>query len=142
VIKDLRKADLAAIHVLKAKAGLDEDCYRNLLAGLTCKPSAKDMDQKERWTVLKEMRVLAGETPREGGHRIGRPPATGDTVRLVGKVEALLADAGRPWGYAEGISQRMFAKALAACDADDLWRVVAALEVDRRRRREKKGGAA
>jgi phage gp16-like protein len=142
VIKDLRKADLAAIHILKAKAGLDADCYRNLLAGLTCKSTAKDLDQKERWAVLKELRVLAGEAPRQdGGHRICRPAVTGDTLKLVGKIEALLADAKRPWGYAEGIAQRMFSKGLGACDADDLWRVVAALEVDKRRRT-KQGGAA
>jgi phage gp16-like protein len=137
-ITDLRRADLAAIHILKAKAGLDDDCYRNLLAGLTCKSSAKDLDQKERWAVLKELRVLAGETPREPAgetpRRIGRPATTGQTMALVGKIEALLADAGRAWAYADGIAQRMFGKALGDCDADGLWRVVAALEYDRRRR--------
>jgi phage gp16-like protein len=140
VIKDPRKADLAAIHILKARAGLDEECYRNLLAGLTCKSSAKDLDQKERWAVISELRKLAGEEPRTD-RRAGRPATTGDTMALVGKIEALLADARRPWGYAEGIAQRMFKKTLGACDADDLWRVVAALEVDKRRRT-KQGGAA
>ena len=51
--------------------------------------------------------------------------------------------AGRPWGYAHGIAKKMFKIDLVEwCEPNQLWRIVAALEYDRRRREAKGAEAA
>lgn len=143
--KDLRQKDLATIHIHKTRLGLDDDCYRALLEGLTGKRSAAALDAGERWRVICEFRRLAGEpaaVPKESNKRSNKRPGAGqDKAALVGKVHALLADAKRPWAYADGLAAKMFGVDLVQwCDASQLWRLVAALEYDKRRR-EKRAAA-
>ena len=135
-----RNKDLSRIHILKKELGLDEDNYRALLKGLTGKDSAGLLDAKERWRVLCEMgKLLNGgkEPPKKKGKHPGRParPMGQGRDALIGKMEAHLAEAKRPWSYANSMAKHMFGVDLVQwLDADQLWRLVAALEYDQKRR--------
>jgi len=76
--------------------------------------------------------------PSGSGGYPGRPANMDDQDRgkLLKKIEALLAEAGRPWAYADGIARKMFrVDKIAWCRAGDLHKIVAALMIDQRRRK-------
>jgi phage gp16-like protein len=57
----------------------------------------------------------------------------------MGKVEALLADAGRPWSYAVRLAKRMYRRdKLEWCGPEELRGIVAALSNDAARRKRRK----
>lgn len=66
--------------------------------------------------------------------RGAKPSVSAERQGLVDKLEALLADAARPWNYARAMALRMFGLQLEWCTGDQLRRLVAALEYDKRRR--------
>lgn len=127
-----RAKDLARIHLAAKELGLDEAAYRDVLRQLTGKDSAGAMDARQRWKVLQELGRMGAKS---GGPGFPGRPQTTRNQALIGKIEALLADAKRPWSYVDAMAQRMFQhNQVKDCDADQLRRIVAALEIDRRRR--------
>jgi len=57
---------------------------------------------------------------------------------MLGKVEALLADAQRPWDYAHSMARHMFGvDRLEFLRGGQLHRLVAALQIDANRRAER-----
>lgn len=138
-ITSQRKARLAAIHLGKKALNLDDDTYRDLLEAATGVRSAADLNNDGLVTVLKRMEVLGfSQKPKQD---FGKKPSVKLSKQaLVGKIEALLADAGRSWAYAEGCARNMFGKEkLEFCTDDELWRIVAALEKDKKRRAKNNG---
>ena len=101
---DKRRRDLAAIHAAAAKAGIDEETRRDMIARISGgrTRSSADLGADERHALLK---ALGG---RSRPARAGRGPGPGDLDRraILTKVEALLADQRLPWGYAEAILRR------------------------------------
>jgi len=136
---DSRKRELAAIHIAKAQLGLDDGTYRDMLWTVGRVRSAADLDHAGRRAVIEHLRkrgfkkaLKASEAPRDHGRK---PIVTPDRQPLVNKLEALLADAGRPWNYAGSMAKRMFKiDQLEWATAEHLRGLVAALERDRRRR--------
>ena len=66
----------------------------------------------------------------------GRPKNMNDMDkgRLLKKIEALLAEAGRPWNYAHGMARRMFTiERVQWCEPFQLHKIVAALMYDAKR---------
>ena len=64
----------------------------------------------------------------------GRPKNVKD-VPMLRKVEALLADAKRPWSYAHSMAKKMFhVNRLEWLNDHDLHKLVAALQADANRR--------
>lgn len=58
---------------------------------------------------------------------------------LLEKIEALLADKKRPWNYAHAMAARICGvNRLEWCNAEELHKIVAALEYDARRRGRKR----
>ena len=56
----------------------------------------------------------------------------------MGKIEALLADGNKPWRYAEAMAERMFnRKRIQWLSTDQLHRLVAALQINANREKEK-----
>ena len=124
-----RTRDLAAIHAAAKKAGVDEDTRRAMIERISGgrTRSSADLGPDERSVLLKE---LGGRT------RPGRGPARADLDRtaLLRKVEAQLAEARLPWGYAEsilrrqrGIPDRGIACPVERATPEELRAVVAAL---------------
>lgn len=131
-----RSSALAQIHIAKKQLGLDDGTYRDMLWGLARVRSAKDLDHAGRTAVLEHLKKCGFKCTPPKKPTPGRPhnmdhPHRGD---LLGKVEALLLEAQRPWAYADGMAKRMFGvDKLAFCHEGQLHKIVAALEIDRRR---------
>jgi phage gp16-like protein len=140
----VRRNELAAIHVAKKQLGLDDDTYRTMLFTVARVWSARDLDHAGRQAVIEHLRrrgfkrVEAPAAAAAAQPHGTKPSVPADRQALVNKIEALLADGGKPWNYARAMASRMFKLQLEWCSADQLRRLVAALEYDRQRREAKK----
>lgn len=125
-----RNRDLAAIHVLKAQAGMTEDEYRTMLQSVTGKTSAKDLTDAERRRVFNYFtRLGVKSTARAKLDRVGA-----DRRRLLAKIDAQLAAAGRDRTYLASMVKRVAkVDAIEFCDTDGLQKLVAALAIDAQR---------
>jgi len=142
---DQRRKDLAVIHLAAKALGLDRETYEQMLFTLARVKSAADLNFEGRRAVIEHLRARGFKpSPRpspggRGGHP-GRPanmdnPDRGPSLR---KIEALLADAGRPWAYADGMARKMFhVEKIAWCEADQLHSIIGALMIDQKRRRDR-----
>lgn len=131
-----RNRQLARIHCLKRDLTLDDDTYQDVLWTLCRVRSAKELDATGRGRVIGHLVSLAHRagvnTGRKGKPRNAR---NWDRQALVSKIEAQLADAGRPWAYATSMARHMFDKdALEFCTGEELHKIVAALSYDAKRR--------
>ena len=69
---------------------------------------------------------------KKAGRKAPRPPRSRQAE--MKKVEALLAEAGRPWAYADGMAKRMFdVERVDWLDDDQLHRLMTALIIDAKR---------
>ncbi|MDO9625162.1 MAG: regulatory protein GemA [Pseudomonas sp.] len=125
---------LAKIHVAKAQLGLDDETYRALLARIAGVRSAKDLNTRQIGAVLAEFERL-GFKPlptKKAGRKA--PKAAPDKAAMIVKIEAYLAEAKRPWAYADAMALRMFkVERVEWCDGDQLRRLIAALGYDAKR---------
>lgn len=137
-----RSSSLAQLHIAKAQLGLDEETYRAMLWAVARVKSAKDLDHAGRAKVLDHFKARGWKPappktkPAPGSRREGEPHNLHSAARgpQLRKVEALLADAGRPWAYADDIAYRMFGLAkIALCNEEHLQKIIAALVYDQRR---------
>ncbi|MNZ89597.1 hypothetical protein D3C78_1085290 [compost metagenome] len=129
----LRNASLSKIHIAKKDLGLDDDTYRALLARVAGVRSAKDLNPRQVSAVLAEFQRLGWQPVTKKAGRKAPTPAL-ERAKLVGKIEAFLAEAGRPWAYADAMAKRMFkVERVEWCESDQLQRLVAALVYDAKR---------
>ncbi|KAF1692740.1 GemA protein [Pseudoxanthomonas jiangsuensis] len=136
-IRDPRRQQLARIHQAKKQLALDEDTYRALLTRVTGKASSADMTTAQRNAVIAELVRLGFKEAQARPARTWKgKPKNVDQVPMLGKVEALLADAKRPWAYAHNTARQMFKVARVEwLDSDQLHKLVAALQIDSQRQR-------
>ncbi|MCD5362776.1 gp16 family protein [Chromobacterium aquaticum] len=128
-----RNPALAKIHIAKKELALDDDTYRAMLQSIAGVSSSKDL------TVAGVNKVLAhlkrcGWKPKTAAKTGKRPSVGRDRKALMDKVEALLAEAKRPWAYADAMAKRMFTvDKVDWLDAEQLQKLVAALTYDAKR---------
>jgi hypothetical protein len=157
IAPDTRRRELAAIHILAAQLGMDtrdpnpESEYHAMLYAVGGAAARRDgeisaahLDFAGRRRVLDHlhalMRARGLKRPRRSAPAADRdygrkPQVAADRQALVDKIEALLTAAARPWNYVRAMARRMFGvDQLEWATADQLRRLVAALEYDRRRR--------
>ncbi|WP_286695002.1 gp16 family protein [Spongiibacter sp. UBA1325] len=128
--KPPRQRLLAQIHIARKQLALDDDTYRQALKTLTGKTSAKHLSLPELRCVMDDF-TRKGFVPKKGGKR---PRPAKNRTALMNKIEALLADKNQSWQYAHSMAEHMFGlKRVDWLNADQLWRLVAALEIQRRR---------
>ncbi|WP_411832303.1 gp16 family protein [Pseudoxanthomonas mexicana] len=136
-MRNLRQQQIVRIHLGKKALGLDEDTYRSLLRRVGGHDSSAMMSVAQRNAVIAEM-VRQGfreEGRKERRKRFPGRPANVDQVPMLRKVEALLADARRPWAYAHEMADHMFkVSRVQWLRHDQLHKLVAALQVDANRR--------
>lgn len=140
--RDDRRIQIGRIKMGQKALDMDDDTYRALLERVTGKRSCAQMTPAERNQVLAELARLGFK--RDDTRRRGWPgrPRNVREVPMLRKVEALLADARRPWSYAHGMARRMFRVDKVEWLRDDqLHRLIAALETDARRRPSSARGA-
>ena len=129
-----RNLQLSKIHIAKKDLGLDDETYRALLARVAGVRSAKDLTPRQIGAVLAEFARLGWESKPTKKQGRKAPTAAPDRVKLVGKIEAFLAEAKRSWAYADGMALRMFkVERVEWLDPQQLQKVVAALTYDARR---------
>lgn len=137
---DAKRRELAMIHIAKKQLRMDDETYRTMLFTIARVRSAADLDFTGRKRVLEHLKSRGftsrpGKTPRPD-----RPKNMNDADRgpSLKKIEAMLAEAGRPWAYADGMAKRMFhVEKVAWCNVDQLHSIVAALVYDQQRRSRK-----
>lgn len=128
---DYRKRDLARIHCLKKELALDDENYRAMLKTQTGKSSSADMDVKQRYAVINHMKTLANKP--KASVFMDRP-ASRDMTPQLGKIEAYLAEAKRPWSYVNSMSKRIFkVERVQWLHPGQLGKIIAALETDAQR---------
>lgn len=124
----------AKIHIAKNELGLDEATYRDVLMRVTGKDSCGLMNGDELALVCNEFKRL-GFVPKQANSK--KPTTTLDRVALLGKVEAILADMGLPWSYANATTKQMFGVDMVHwLDAQRLYKVVQALAVYQKRQKQ------
>ena len=126
------KANLIRIiHTGKSSLGWDDDTYRDVLARQTGKSSARDCTTAELEKVVLYMRTQ-GFAPSSRGRR---PRVATGRKAMLGKIEAMLAEASRPWSYLDGIVERMLgeAKPLEWLNDDQVRKLMQMLIVDAKR---------
>lgn len=128
--KASRNQRIAAIHMGKKELKLDDETYRDMLEQVTGKRSAKDLTDNDLVKVLQHMETR-GFSKTEFGQK---PNVKLTKQQLVDKIEALLADSGKHWNYAHGCAKKMFKKdQVQFCTEHELWKIVAALEINKKR---------
>lgn len=124
---------IGAIKAGQAYLSWDDATYRATLNRLTGKASATRCSLDELQTI-KEYMHKAG-FPRQSPKHGRRPSVASSRQTMLNKVEALLAAAGRPWSYAEGMAQRMFKRERVDwLTSEELTKLMQALAVDAKRR--------
>lgn len=148
---DLRKRELAAIHIARQQLGLDDGTYRDMLWTVARVRSAADLDFAGRQRVLDH---LSSRGAKIGGKRPARPNewafidrAAEDCRPMLRKLCVLCRELGIERGkqkkYTEGVARQMsglehggaVVKPLELCTYTELWRIVAALNKHLERQR-------
>jgi phage gp16-like protein len=133
-----RKNELAMIHIAKTELGLDDDLYRCLLKQTCGVESAADLDEQGRKTFIRLLRSK-GALKKGKGKTAGKPHNFNEASRkrLMSKIEALLADAGLPWSYADTLAKRLCkVDSLAFVKVEDLRKIIVPLVVRQRKQNE------
>lgn len=135
-----RRAQLAAIHILRKELGMDHETYVAVLRRIADADTSATLDAGARSRVLDELRRLRGDSVRRTRNAVPAAHAPRamreETAAMIGKVGAILADAGRDWNYAHGLARRMFRVQRAEwLTPEQLHRLIAALAIDQKRRR-------
>lgn len=121
---------LAQIHIGRKALGIADDAYRAILSETFGVLSASALSDKQCALVIAEFERRGWRRGR--GERI---EARGKDSPGLRKARALLADAGRNAEYGDALAKRIArVDRLEWCSDDQLRRVIAALEIDAKRR--------
>lgn len=136
----LSRNDLAKIHIAKKELAMDDDVYRMVLLRVTGKDSASKLNPKQAADLLEEFKSLGWKPKRSNKAGRAKPRPARWRRDMMDKVEALLADAGRPWKYADATAKRMFGiERVEWLDDVQLHKLIAALVYDAKRREKRDG---
>lgn len=103
---DIRKSELAQIHVAKSQLGLDDETYRAMLWTVARVKSAADLDWAGRKKVIDHLKAkgfkIKGQQPRQAH----KPLALSKTA-IESKIGWQLGQLGKGWDYAYGVARRV-----------------------------------
>ncbi|MCX8957206.1 regulatory protein GemA [Erwinia psidii] len=91
------------VHTGKSSLGWDDETYRDVLSRHTGKRSARDCSVTDLEKVVLYMRTQGFAASSHGR----RPRVAGGRKAMLSKIEAMLAEARRPWGYLDGVIEQM-----------------------------------
>ncbi|RNM19051.1 regulatory protein GemA [Dickeya undicola] len=131
------RALIGAVKAGQAYLKWDDETYRAVLARLTGKSSATQCSMQELEAVKAYMHTQG--YPRRAKSHGRKPSVPANKKAVLSKIEALLADASRPWQYAETMAQHMFdVRYVDWLDVQQLTKLMQALIIDAKRRRKPK----
>jgi phage gp16-like protein len=146
---DRRPKLLARVHILAKELGLDDHQYRDCLMDAFGVRTSRDLNEAELMAFADGLaRLLPEKHPQRRAVRPGaprnlsKPAPAGESSRnaQLRKVEALLAEAGYPWSYADVLAKRICKVAsIAWVPEDELYKVITALELDAKRHGRERG---
>ncbi|HNW35242.1 MAG TPA: regulatory protein GemA [Candidatus Ozemobacteraceae bacterium] len=138
-VEDERKRDLAMIHCAKKELGLDDDLYRQVLKQVCGVDSSAALDAPGRRMLLAYFRGKGWGKRKFAGrpNNLGLDDGRGKTLR---RIEAMLAEAQRPWSYADTMAKHMFkVDRIAWCSIEQLNKIAIAMLIDAKRHGRKTG---
>ena len=118
----LARRERQRIGIARRQLGIPDDSHAARVYRLTHgrTTSTRDCTAAERRAILAEYRDLGFRVkpPAKAGR--APTPETLDRHAMLGKIQALLADQGLPWSYAEAIlrRQRGIAERTVSCPVD------------------------
>ncbi|SEL25155.1 Mu-like prophage protein gp16 [Kosakonia sacchari] len=128
---------IGAIKAGQAHLGWDDVTYRSVLARLC---GGKTSSTKCTIDELQAVREYMHEQgfPRQSAKHGRRPRVAKSRETILAKITALLADANRPWNYAEKMCDHMFqVKRIEWLTTEQLTKLMQALIIDASRRRKR-----
>jgi phage gp16-like protein len=154
IANKIRQAALAKIHIAQEQLGMDDDTYRELLTSIVSNGDEARLltaEGKIKWfngdisakhltgTGLNAVIECFKTAGFKGSKQYKGKPHNADSsaanARRLSKVEALLADADRPWSYAIAIAKQMYKKEkLEFCTGEELGGIITALVKDAAKR--------
>lgn len=130
----VKKGLIGAIKAGQAYLGWDDVVYHSVLARLCDGKTSSTQCTLDELQRVRDYMHNQG-FPRHSAKHGKRPKVASSRHAILSKIEALLADAGRKWTYAETMCEHMFkVKRLEWLDTDQLSRLMQALIIDARRR--------
>ncbi|EOV0281275.1 gp16 family protein [Salmonella enterica] len=134
----MTKRLIGVIKTGQSLLGWDDATYRSVLVRLTGKSSSTKCSIRELEDVKEYMHSKG--FPRQAPKGKGRRPKVANRRKaMLAKIEALLADSGLSWAYAEGIASHMYGqKVIEWLDDEQLHSVMIAL-IQRARREGRSG---
>lgn len=134
----ITKRLIGVIKTGQSLLGWDDVTYRSVLVRLTGKSSSTKCSIRELEDVKEYMHSKG--FPRQAPKGKGRRPKVANRRKaMLAKIEALLADSGLSWAYAEGIASHMYGqKVIEWLDDEQLHSVMIAL-IQRARREGRSG---
>ncbi|EHI3121585.1 regulatory protein GemA [Salmonella enterica] len=134
----MTKRLIGVIKTGQSLLGWDDVTYRSVLVRLTGKSSSTKCSIRELEDVKEYMHSKG--FPRQAPKGKGRRPKVANRRKaMLAKIEALLADSGLSWAYAEGIASHMYGqKVIEWLDDEQLNAVMIAL-IQRARREGRSG---
>ncbi|EEP6114075.1 regulatory protein GemA [Salmonella enterica] len=125
---------ISAIHAGQSFLGWDDATYRGVLCRLTGKRSSTKCSIRELEGVKEYMHSQG--YPRKAPKGKGRRPNVANRRKaILSKIEALLAEGGLSWAYAEGIASHMYKqRVIEWLDDEQLNSVMIALIKQSRRK--------
>ncbi|MBF0368568.1 MAG: DUF1018 domain-containing protein [Magnetococcales bacterium] len=125
--------DMRQIHALQRQAGIEDPEYRALLTSRYGVNSSSRITPDQRRDFIRYLNQRAGG----GGQGFpGRPSLMEDPKKgpMLGKIEAFLAEAKRPWSYVHAMAQRMYrVDRVEWCTKHQLRHIIGELAEDARR---------
>lgn len=131
----------------KSQVGMSDEEYRAMLESVGVESSTQltrnNFDKlMEHFKSLGFKRLSRASRPNGKKQSARRkkqkqkPPKSKEALKE--KIGAILADLSLPWSYADKMAKKMFGvDALEWCDADQFWRIVAALSYHQKRQKAK-----
>lgn len=144
-----RNADLAKIHIAKKQLNIDDDQYRDILWSLCRVRSSADITTSEgRDKVLEHLRACGFKASKPTRQHKAEPEPDPDAPHNLASskqlqyIGGLLRRHGRKWNYAQSMAKSMFKRdRITFCTPAELSKIIAALNIDGRRREKRKSNA-
>lgn len=106
---DLRRRDLAKIHIAKKQLGMSDTAYREMLKNIAGVASAADLDVRGRSKVLGHLKSRGFKPAYKAAQKPIKPrSAAKEREPLLLKIRAILMELKLPWKYADAMAKRMF----------------------------------
>jgi phage gp16-like protein len=121
-------AEKGILHIAKAQLRMSEAAYRDMLASVGCRSSV-ELDYSKYGQIMDPLRAAGFKQVHRSAKRSGmhRAPSE-DKKPMLSKIEAILADIGLSWAYADGIAARMFGiERVRWCNGEQVYKILQAL---------------